>query len=151
MTLLIVDDDKSALEDMVNSLKPSGFEVVYTTDPLKALEIYKKQPFDAVISDIRMPGMNGIELLRHIKSVNSNARVILLTAYGDLATAIAAVNNHAYSFFGKPLEFRELMDCLRTIEQEIHGELERPDQKELQKEYENLKIAYESLKKMVRT
>lgn len=148
MTLLIVDDDTNALEDMVQSLKPSGYQVTSTNDPLEALEFYNKKRFDAVISDIRMPGMNGIELLREIRKVDPKAKVILLTAFGDLATAIAAVNNHAYSFFGKPLEFKDLMDCLHSIEKELHGEVSIDHPSDLKAEYEKLKQAYDSLSKL---
>ena len=66
-----------------------------------------------------MPEMNGIDLLKKIKEIDSSSRVIIITAYGDLETAKEAINNKAYAFFGKPINFEELISILRDIEKEI--------------------------------
>lgn len=146
MRLLIVDDDKDALADITGALAPTSYELVYTTDPFEAYNQYTKNKFDAVITDQRMPGMTGLELLKKIKEYNIDAKVILITAYGDLNTAVAAINKHVYAFFGKPVNFSELIQTLRTIEKEnSENPLTQADYVKLKDENDKLKQAYQEL------
>lgn len=150
MKLLIVDDDSDVLNDVAAAIKPSGYEYDTATNPLKALEMYKLQHFDAVITDVRMPEISGIELLKRIREIDGEAKVIIITAFGDLETAVSAINNHAYSFFGKPINFGELISVLRQIENE--GKRGHPGAEEsarIEGEYGKLKIAYEALIKIL--
>ena len=150
MKLLIVDDDSDVLNDVAAAIKPSGYLYDTTTNPLKALEMYKQQHFDVVITDVRMPGMSGLELLRKIHEIDSEAKVIIITAFGDLDTAVSAINNHAYSFFGKPVNFAELISVLRQIENEgREPENKNEDVTKIKEEYKKLKIAYEALIKIL--
>lgn len=146
MNLLLVDDEKDCLEDIITALEPTGYSFFSTTSPLEAIEIYKKNHIDVVVSDVRMPEMSGIELLRNIRSFSPSARVIIITAFGDLETAKSAINNRAYAFFGKPINFSELILTLRSVEKEIaaKGDIE-VDYDKLQDEHKKLKTAYEEL------
>ncbi|MCL6561233.1 MAG: response regulator, partial [Firmicutes bacterium] len=89
------------------------------TVPEEAVEAYYQNPYDVVITDMKMPGLNGIQVLKMVRSVNREAKVIIITAYGNMETAVAAVKNGAYAFFGKPVDFAELMATLEKIEKEI--------------------------------
>lgn len=150
MRLLIVDDDKDVLSDVANALEPSGYQCFKTVSPLEALAMYKQERFDVVISDVRMPEMNGIELLKEIKTYDPKAAVIIITAFGDLDTAIASINNHAYAFFGKPINFSELIATLRQIENEVKEAPHIPqDLTHLENENKKLKIAYEALTRVL--
>lgn len=150
MKLLIVDDDSDVLNDVAAAIKPSGYIYDTATNPLKALEMYKQQHFDVVITDVRMPEMSGLELLKRIRKMDPEAKVIIITAFGDLDTAVSAINNHAYSFFGKPVNFAELIAVLRQIENEEHGmKPGKKDDAQLKEEYKKLKIAYEALIKIL--
>ena len=80
MKLLIVDDEKECTDSLVTAFKPSDYEITAENDPVKALEIYKKEKFDVVLTDVRMPGMTGIELLKAIREHDEKARVIVVTA-----------------------------------------------------------------------
>lgn len=144
MRILIIDDDRDALDDITDAIQPAGYEIVKTDSPAMALEIFKTQEFDIVISDVRMPGMSGIELLSRIREQKALCRVIIMTAFGDLDTAVSAINDHAYAFFGKPIDFKELINTIRTIETEIKnaGTIE-VDNERLKKENDRLKKAYE--------
>ncbi|HOV12952.1 MAG TPA: response regulator [Spirochaetota bacterium] len=152
MNVLLVDDEKDCLDDILMALEPTGYKCSATTSPLEAIEIYKKEKQDVVISDVRMPEMNGIDLLKNIRIYDSNARVIIITAYGDLDTAKSAINNRAYAFFGKPINFSELILTLRNLEKElaIKNNL-NSDYNNLQSEHEKLKVAYEELLNVITT
>lgn len=150
MRLLIVDDDADVLTDVAEAIKPSGFLYDTVTNPVKALELYKKQGFDVVITDVRMPEMSGIELLKKIREYDTEARVIIITAFGDLDTAVQAINNHAYSFFGKPIDFSELIRTLRQIDEEKNRHPPKDQEvKKMKEEHEKLKIAYEALMRIL--
>jgi len=151
MVVLLVDDEKTCLLDVSESLTPTGWDIIATTSPLEAFEIYKSNKIDVVISDIRMPEMNGIQLLKLIKDYDKNSRVIIITAYGDLDTAKNAINNHAYAFFGKPINFSDLISTLQVIEKEISENNELSvDFVKLKEEHTNLKSAYKDLLKLIK-
>ncbi len=150
MKLLIVDDDEDILSDISDAFKISGFLCYTTPNPMNAIEIYKKENFDVVITDIRMPGMSGIELLKQIRSYDNRAKIIIITAYGDLETAISAINNRAYAFFGKPIDFSELIKTLRNIENENNMIPDiTEDYQKLRDENDKLRETYEGLLKML--
>ena len=152
MNILLVDDEKDCLDDILTALEPAGYQCSSTTSPIEAIEIYKKNKNDVVISDVRMPEMSGIDLLRNIRMFDPNARVIIITAFGDLETAKSAINNRAYAFFGKPINFSELILTLRNIEKEILSkENSKFDYNKLQNEHDKLKVAYEELLNVITT
>ncbi|MEW6173819.1 MAG: response regulator [Bacillota bacterium] len=116
MNILLVDDEAGVLESLHSALEPAGYDCNMFTMPEKALEAYRKRKYDVVITDVMMREMNGIEVLKRIRTLNPEARVIILTAYVDAETAIAAVNCGAYAFFDKPVEFNRLMSILEKIQ-----------------------------------
>jgi len=150
MTILIVDDEQEILDNMYSMLKPSGYDCNTTVNPIEALALYQKNKYDLVITDIKMPGMNGIDLLKNIKEFDPVAKVIVITAYGDLETAISAINYQAFYFFSKPLNFKELITVLRNIENKIVGEQTgNKDYLSIKKENEELKKISENLYKEI--
>jgi DNA-binding NtrC family response regulator len=108
--MLVIDDDENILEVIQTRLESNGYFVEPHTDPLEALESMKEKAFDVVISDIRMPGMDGIELLRRIKCLNWDIPVILLTAYGTIADAVEAVKLGAFQYLTKPFQGKQLIE-----------------------------------------
>jgi DNA-binding NtrC family response regulator len=144
MKVLIVDDDQDCLNDIYDALIPLNYTLIKEISPIEALNKFKSDNFDVVITDIRMPQMNGIELLKNIKKINKEARVIIITGYGDLDTAVQAINNHAYAFFGKPINFEELVEVLRKIDDEIKLNI-KIDYNKLSEEYINLKKSYNEM------
>jgi YesN/AraC family two-component response regulator len=79
---------------------------------------FKLGGYDVVLTDIKMPELNGLEVLEEIRSQKPATRVIIMTGYADLENAIAAVNSGAYAFFRKPLEMDKMKECLQRIERE---------------------------------
>jgi len=146
LRILIIDDDPGCLDSLKSSLELSGYDCEAFTQPKKAVKAYKKSRHDIIITDMKMPTMTGLEVLKEIKSFNPDAKVIIITAYGDVETAIAAVNNHAYAFFGKPLNFPELMETIEKAEKDHEArKLTREEYEKLVAEYSKLKDAYQQL------
>ncbi|MDI6742598.1 MAG: sigma-54 dependent transcriptional regulator [Smithella sp.] len=99
--ILIVDDDQGVREVMEIMLQQEGYDVTSTEEPLKAIEICKKRAFDLIITDLKMPKINGIEFLKSIKDQRPDAMVILITAYASGETAINAMKEGAYDYVEK--------------------------------------------------
>lgn len=117
LKILLVDDNKYVIDDVGGALESVGYYCIGETNPVKALELYKKGDFDAVIVDVKMPQMDGITFLKEVQLFNPNAVVIILTSYGDSDTFTEAMRSRAYAFFSKPaMDIRQLLDCLKKIE-----------------------------------
>lgn len=129
MKILIVDDDKNCLEDMADSLKPTGYEIEKTTSPKEGLDWISKNHYDVVISDIKMPEIDGIEFLRLIGSIDFRVRVISISGYKDIKTIMKLVNLRGYDFYQKPVCIKEILECLRQIEKEIENDQDYKDVK----------------------
>ncbi len=118
MRILIIDDDHDSLEAVSGFLlDPLGYDVSTADNCTQALEIYKKDPFPIVISDIKMPGMNGIELLKKIKELPGGIEtdVILMTGFGELETCIEALREGATDYILKPIYVHQLDLILKRI------------------------------------
>ncbi|HUU28768.1 MAG TPA: response regulator [archaeon] len=120
MKILLVDDDPELLKCLSESLDCHGYTTSQFADSAKALEAYKSENFDVVISDYRMPGMDGLELLKKIRSYDPEASLIMITGTVDLYSAIEAVNSGARGFHLKPLKMGELLASLDMIENQIN-------------------------------
>ena len=102
--VLVVDDDASMCDMLVSDLGELGFEVKARTAALAALDVLVASEFDAVVADLNMPGMSGLELCERIVASHPDVPVIVITAFGSIQTAIAAIRSGAYDFVTKPLE-----------------------------------------------
>lgn len=152
MDILLIDDDLDSLNSLTAAVAPAGNKCEKFTSPVQALETYRQHQglYDVVITDMKMPGMNGIEFLKQARALNPEARVIIVTGYGDVETAIAAVNHGAYAFFGKPVDLVDLLDTLDKIKNEIDDKKKHKlDYERLAAEYRKLKQAYEDLQKLL--
>lgn len=153
MNILIIDDDPGCLDSLSSSLQLYSHNCEAYTNAVKAIEIYRENHsrFDLVITDMKMPVMSGIEVLQNALKINGEAKVIIITAYGDVETAISAVNNHAYAFFGKPINFQELLETIERIETEKNArKLTKEEQVRLADEYAKLKKAFEELQSLLK-
>lgn len=134
--ILVVDDEESIREFLEIMLKKEGYEVTVAEDGLKAKEILSKKSFDMVISDMQMPNMTGIELLKHVKEGYPELVFMMITAFGTTETAVDAMKMGAYDYVTKPFKIDEvrmnIANALRSknLETEV-----RVLKKELVKEY----------------
>jgi K+-sensing histidine kinase KdpD len=106
--LLVIDDEKRMCNSLEELLTGSGFDVITFQDGDLAAQEIKTGRFDMIISDIKMPGMTGLDLLRIARKVDPQALVVLMTAYGSLESALEAINQGAYDYLLKPVEFPQL-------------------------------------------
>jgi DNA-binding NtrC family response regulator len=113
--LCIVEDDISALESLSELLKLDNFEVFPFSDPVKALQFIFENSVDIVISDIKMPELDGLTLLKKIKENLSDIDVILMTAFGDINNAVEAVKHGATNYILKPINYEELKNHIVKI------------------------------------
>jgi two-component system NtrC family response regulator len=108
-TILIVDDEKNYLLVLSAVLEEEGYEVLTALSGPEALEIQKSSDLDLVLTDMKMPGMDGIELLEQIKARDSELPVIMMTAHGTIDKAVEAMQKGAYSYILKPFDNERLI------------------------------------------
>lgn len=116
MKILVLDDEDSLRLAIRDELKEKGHEVYDYSDPEQALGKINKNEIDCIISDIRMPKMDGLELLQIIKEKNKDLPVILITAYPDTTTAVKCMKAGAYDYLIKPVEIDELLIVIEKLE-----------------------------------
>lgn len=116
-TILIVDDDKDLRFNLTCILKDEGHEVIAVPDGKQALTALAKSAPDLVLLDMKLPGMDGVELLEEMKRKGSNLPVIMLTAYSDVKSAVKAMKSGAFDYITKPFDEEELVII---IEKALH-------------------------------
>ena len=109
LRILIVDDEASQRELMGGFLKKQGHEVFLASGGSEAINCLEGTRIDLVISDFKMPGMSGLELLRAVKAMNPEIPFLLVTAYGTVETAVQAMKEGATDYLSKPLDLEELL------------------------------------------
>ena len=119
MKVLIIDDDRDHLDSISEALVLNGIKTKEFQSPIEAIKAYKSSKYDAVITDIKMREMDGIEVLKQLLVSDPNACVMVMTGYPKVGDAVAAVNKGAYAFFYKPLDYDDVLDVLSRIEKEI--------------------------------
>ncbi len=105
--ILIIDDEESIRDGCTQVLSRKGFQVESTGDALLGLEMALKNIYDVILLDIRMPKMDGLEILKKIKvEKNISAKVIIITGYGSIPMAVEAMRQGAFNFLTKPYSAR---------------------------------------------
>ena len=108
--ILVVDDHQQARESVAFTLRQAGHTVVCLSSAVEGLKRLEREPVDVVITDLKMPGMTGLEFLAELKKRKSTAQVIVVTAYATVATAVEAMRVGAFDFLEKPFGADELED-----------------------------------------
>ncbi|MDF2698261.1 MAG: fis, partial [Labilithrix sp.] len=111
--VLLVDDDRGLCDTLRGGLERRGYDAATVFDPLQATERVRNEDFDAVVCDVNMPSLNGIELCKRILEIRSDIPVIVLTAFGSFDTAVAAIRAGAYDFLSKPIKIDALALALQ--------------------------------------
>lgn len=110
--LLIVDDDRSMRLVLSTMLKKEGYEVASAVDGVDALEVLRREDIDVVITDLKMPRLDGMGLLERIRYDYPEIPVIIITAYGTVATAVDAIKKGAFDYITKPFEQDDLKNII---------------------------------------
>src|SRR5213076_524581 len=111
-TLLIADDDPGLRESLERTLTREGYRVILASDGRGALERLQGGGIDLVVTDLKMPGLTGIEVLRAAKAIAPDVDVILLTAFGTVEEAVKAMKDGAYDFLTKPFRREQLLKLI---------------------------------------
>ncbi|MEW6109274.1 MAG: sigma-54 dependent transcriptional regulator [Nitrospirota bacterium] len=130
--ILIAEDEEITLNNILDTLREEGCEVYGTKDGVEALQRMGKEHFDVLVTDIKMPGMNGIELLSKVKEESPETEVIIITGFGSVGSAVDAMKKGAYDYITKPFDLDELTLRVKKIF----------EQKILKKEHIALKTYY---------
>src|SRR5947208_8997893 len=113
-TILVVDDEEIMREILETLLTREGYEVRLAASGQEGLDLARALPFDAAIVDIMMPGLNGIEALEELKRIDEDLAVIIITAYGSIESAIAAMKGGAFDYITKPFKNEEVLVVVRN-------------------------------------
>ncbi len=108
-TILVVDDDEVFRERLARALADRGLEVRTAADPAEALASARSDSPEMAVVDLRMPGGNGLELVRDLKKIDASTKVVVLTGYGSIATATEAMRLGATHYLPKPADADELL------------------------------------------
>ena len=118
--ILVADDDASQREMLAGFLRDLGGEVLEAEDGTRALEMIRRHNPDVVMTDLRMPGMDGHRLLRETAELNPEIRTIVVTAYGTVQGAVACLKDGAFDYLLKPLDLEEVEHCVSRALEERH-------------------------------
>jgi two-component system, NtrC family, response regulator PilR len=117
--ILVVDDEESMRQLLEIALGKEGYRIALAESGKKATELFDKSSYDLVISDIKMPDMSGVEVLRHIKETDPTIPVIMMTAYASAETAVEALRLGAYDYLTKPFKIEELKNNIRNALEKV--------------------------------
>ncbi|RME62617.1 MAG: response regulator, partial [Nitrospirae bacterium] len=106
--VLVVDDEEVVRLSCQRLLEPEGYEVFQAGSPSEAIQVVEENRIDVVVSDLKMPEMDGVELLKHIKEVSPLTEIIIMTGYATVASAVEAMKYGAFDYIEKPFRAEEL-------------------------------------------
>jgi len=132
--ILVVDDDPEMCGMLSDILREEGFYVHTTNESLEALKTLKKEEFDVIITDLKMKGLKGLDLLEEANKVASLTPVIIITAFGTIESAIKAMKMGAYDYITKPFQMDELV---LTVRKALENRLLKKEVQRLKKEVES--------------
>lgn len=138
--ILVVDDEDGPQEVLRIALASRGFQVKVAKNGRQACQMFDAEHFDLVLTDLKMPGMGGIELLRQIRERSPETIVIFMTGYASLDSAIEAVREGAYDYLTKPFRIEELYIAVKNAVERIKLI------KENKKLFDELKMVHQKMK-----
>lgn len=115
ITVLLADDEDTLRLNLAEVLGDEGFDVIACADGSEALAALKSQSVDVLVTDLRMPGLSGMELIGHARKLAPEVSVIVITAFGEVDTAVEAMKQGARDYICKPLHFEELIFKLKQL------------------------------------
>lgn len=119
ISLLIVDDEESVRDSLCNWFIEDGFRVECAENAKQALMMLEAETYNIILADIKMPGMDGLEMHRRIKSLNPEAIVIIMTAFASVETAVQALKDGAYDYITKPFDPDDLSHLIRNAARQV--------------------------------
>ena len=117
--ILIVDDETITLMNLVRVMEKEGYEVVGVSSGPDALKILEEQEFDAVLTDLKMEEVDGIQILKSCKELYPNTEVIMITGYATVEGVVSAIKNGAFHYLAKPLELDEVIKVVKEAVENV--------------------------------
>lgn len=130
VSILIVDDEESVRDSLLNWFIDDGYDVECAQDGKEALNILDNREFDIVLADIKMPGMDGMELQKRIKTLAREPIFIIMTAFASVDTAVLALKNGAFDYVTKPFDPDDLTHLIRNAARQVSLQSENEKLKE---------------------
>ena len=115
VNILVVDDEEIVRESLCSWLKEDGYQAESVEDGFKALDIIKKKPWNVLFVDLKMPGMDGLEVMRRAKALQPEVPIVIITAYATVNTAVEAMKEGAYDYLVKPFNPEEISLIIRRL------------------------------------
>lgn len=133
VSVLVVDDETDLVDLLVERLRSRGYDAVGTTSGDEALAVCEHRPFDVAIVDLKMPGLDGMEVMQRLKMIHPFTEVVILTGHGTTDSALAAGKLDAFRYLLKPVEFDTLVTAVdeaaahrrQRLQEAYREELER--------------------------
>jgi DNA-binding NtrC family response regulator len=132
--VLVIDDDRDMCEFLSDVLEAEGLSVLFTVDSSEAAKILKREEFDCIITDLKMKGLKGFDLLEEARRVESSTPVIIITAFGTIESAIKAMKMGAYDYVTKPFRTDEIV---LTVKKALENRMLKKEVVRLKKEMES--------------
>lgn len=120
MKILIVDDERAIRNSLREVLADEGYEADCAEDGASALEMIDKEKFDVIFCDIKMPVMDGVELLEKIVAMNVDSAVVMISGHADIATAVDCIKKGAFDFVEKPLDLNRILITIKNASERVH-------------------------------
>lgn len=111
--ILVIDDEEIVRISCRRALVPEGFNVEVARDGLEGLRLLKEKPYDLILIDLKMPNMDGMEVLENILAMRPDAKVIIITGYSAVETAVKAIKMGAFNYLEKPFTPDSLLEAVR--------------------------------------
>jgi DNA-binding NtrC family response regulator len=119
ISILIVDDEQSVRDSLYNWFIEDGYQVECAENAKRALNLLESENYDIILADIKMPGMDGLEMMRRIKSLKKESIVIMMTAFASVDTAVQALKDGAFDYVTKPFDPDDLSHLIRNATRQI--------------------------------
>lgn len=113
--IMVIDDDNIVGKVLRAVLEQEGYEIELFFNPSRALTRMKEEPFNVVITDLKMKGMNGLDLVRTIKEEHPETKVIMVTAFASVEIVVEALRRKVDDFFAKPVRIADIKDCISRL------------------------------------
>ena len=119
MKVLIVDDERAIRNSLGEILTDEGYEVDTAEDGAVALQKVEKEKFDVIFCDIKMPGMDGIEVLGKLTEMGIDAAVVMISGHADIDTAVECIKKGAFDFVQKPLDLNRILITIKNASERV--------------------------------
>ena len=143
--LLLVDDEDDFRRTVAKRLMKRGIDTKQAASGEECLEILEKDPVDVVVLDVKMPGMDGIETLHHIKKRHPKTEVIMLTGHATTQDGVDGIKTGAFDYLSKPIELEHLLGKIRQAHEKLVREEEKQKEADFRAKMEQQMIATERL------